>query len=68
MKTRKRPENGIWSDKKQLKNVALLLYENYDVTKEELTECKRIIDNIRRNKQEKFPLSNDSAAAQNPVS
>ncbi|MCI9320019.1 MAG: hypothetical protein HFH05_08080 [Lachnospiraceae bacterium] len=38
-------------DEKKLRKVPFLLYENYNVTKEELDECKRIIEELKKRAQ-----------------
>lgn len=40
-----------WWDEKKLQKVPFLLYENYNVTKEELEECKRILEEMKKRAQ-----------------
>ena len=45
---RKREKEDTWLTEKRLKNVPLLLYEDYNVTEKELEECRRILEKMEQ--------------------
>lgn len=47
---KKREKKEPCMTEKQLRNVPLLLYENYTISKKELEECKRILESMRQGK------------------
>lgn len=51
MKLKKKKVHKIWSDEKQLKKIAFLLYENYRVSESELEECKQIMESFKGHSQ-----------------